>query len=217
MQNRKLYILTLFLLLASTAFSQSFINTREYSVNRGASQTTSFSAEIDYPISGCSQEVLTAIRAWFCDILDLPQRNFSDANVLLRMAADSFMVSGRGQREVRIERSFEDARCVTFQSWVTDKDDETWRAADCASFNKEDGHRITLDEIFNCDEAQIKQLMWQNRGELQLDVDVPEGLLPVNAGFIDGWVIVIGPAYHRTGAEFKMRYMSILPYLKSDY
>ncbi len=203
--------------MATTAFAQSFINTRDYSVKRGSGQHTSFSAEIEYPVSGVSQEVLTSIRAWFCDILDIPQRNFSDANVLLRMAADSFMVGGRGQREVKIERSFEDGRCVTFQSWITDKDDETWRAADCASFNKEDGHRITLDEIFSCDEAQIKQLMWQYRGDLQLDVDAPEGLLPVNAGFTDGWVIVIGPAYHRTGAEFKLRYMNILPYLKSDY
>ena len=31
----------------------------------------------------------------------------------------------------------------------------------------------------------IKQLMWQYRGDLQLDVDAPEGLLPVNAGFTD--------------------------------
>ncbi len=217
MQGKKIIIISIYLLMATTAFAQSFINTRDYSVKRGSGQHTSFSAEIEYPVSGVSQEVLTSIRAWFCDILDIPQRNFSDANVLLRMAADSFMVGGRGQREVKIERSFEDGRCVTFQSWITDKDDETWRAADCASFNKEDGHRITLDEIFSCDEAQIKQLMWQYRGDLQLDVDAPEGLLPVNAGFTDGWVIVIGPAYHRTGAEFKLRYMNILPYLKSDY
>ena len=217
MQGKKIIIISIYLLMATTAFAQSFINTRDYSVKRGSGQHTSFSAEIEYPVSGVTQEVLTSIRAWFCDILDIPQRNFSDANVLLRMAADSFMVGGRGQREVKIERSFEDGRCVTFQSWITDKDDETWRAADCASFNKEDGHRITLDEIFSCDEAQIKQLMWQYRGDLQLDVDAPEGLLPVNAGFTDGWVIVIGPAYHRTGAEFKLRYMNILPYLKSDY
>ena len=207
MQGKKIIIISIYLLMATTAFAQSFINTRDYSVKRGSGQHTSFSAEIEYPVSGVSQEVLTSIRAWFCDILDIPQRNFSDANVLLRMAADSFMVGGRGQREVKIERSFEDGRCVTFQSWITDKDDETWRAADCASFNKEDGHRITLDEIFSCDEAQIKQLMWQYRGDLQLDVDAPEGLLPVNAGFTDGWVIVIGPAYHRTGAEFKLRYL----------
>lgn len=217
MQGKKIIIISIYLLMVTTAFAQSFINTRDYSVKRGSGQHTSFSAEIEYPVSGVSQEVLTSIRAWFCDILDIPQRNFYDANVLLRMAADSFMVGGRGQREVKIERSFEDGRCVTFQSWITDKDDETWRAADCASFNKEDGHRITLDEIFSCDEAQIKQLMWQYRGDLQLDVDAPEGLLPVNAGFTDGWVIVIGPAYHRTGAEFKLRYMNILPYLKSDY
>ena len=217
MQKSKFYILTFFLLLTNTAFSQSFLNTRDYSVKRTPSQQKAFSAEIEYPISGGRKDVITNIRAWVCDILDVPHRDFSDANVLLRLAADSFLVNGHGQREVKIERTYEDERCVTFQAWITDKDDETWHSADCASFNKEDGHRITLDEIFNCDEAQIKQLMWQYRGDLKLDVDAPEGLLPVNAGFTDGWVIVIGPAYHRTGAEFKLRYMNILEYLRSDY
>lgn len=217
MLKYKYIISFLFLMMTYSVFAQSFVNTRDYSVKRTASQQKAFSAEIEYPISGPSNDVVTTIRAWVCDILEIPQRNFSDANVLLRLAADSFFVNGHGQREVKIERSYEDERCVTFQAWITDKDEETWHSADCASFNKEDGHRITLDEIFNCDEGQIKQLMWQYRGDLRLDVDVPEGLLPVNAGFTDGWVIVIGPAYHRTGAEFKLRYMDILQYLKSDY
>ena len=217
MKKLKWIALALLMIMVNTALAQSFINTRDYSVKQSASQQKSFSAEIEYPVSGPNSDVVSTIRAWVCDILDVPQRNFSDANVLLRMAADSFFVNGHGQRELKIERSYEDERCVTFQAWITDKDDETWHSADCASFNKQDGHRITLDEIFNCDEAQIKQLMWQYRGDLRLDVDVPEGLLPVNAGFTDGWIIVIGPAYHRTGAEFKLRFMDILQYLKSDY
>ena len=80
-------------------------------------------------------------------------------------------------------------------------------SADCATFSKIDGHRLTVKEIFKCGEAQIKQLMWQYRGDLPLmEVSKPEELVVGDAGYIDGWVVVIGPAYHHTGAEYRIRY-----------
>ena len=35
----------------------------------------------------------------------------------------------------------------------------------------------------------------------------------VNAGFIDGWVIVIGQARHYTGAPYRLRYEEIVSFL----
>ena len=155
--------------------------------------------------------------AWLAQTLEVDGDFTGNGQRLLQCACDSFMNSGqKWKRTVTVERTYEDQRVVTFQSWIKDVDSETWRTADCASFSKRDGHRIKLNEIFKCDKSDICRLMWQYRGDLPLDADGPEDLVPVNAGFIDGWIVVIGPALHYTGAPFRLRYEEILPYLRTS-
>ena len=212
---RKL-VLILMLVISATAVGQDFFATRQLSLKRdGSARGVSWSAEVEYPTAGPA-EALKGVREWLAEELEVASPP-ADGNALLKIAADSFLVHANGRRTIRVERTYEDEHCVTFQSWVTDTDEETWKAADCASFDKHDGHRITIQEIFNCSDEQLQQLMWQYKGDLQLDVESADQLIAVNAGFTDGWVIVIGPAHHQTGAEFRMRYMRVLPYLHTTY
>ena len=209
-------IIALLMLVSVSAAAQDFFSTRQLTLQRkSATAGVSWSAEVEYPTDGPVQALRSA-RLWLAEVLEV-DAPLTDGTTLLRVAADSFLVHASGKRTIRVERAYEDENCVTFQSWVTDTDEETWKAADCASFDKRDGHRITISEIFNCSTQQLQQLMWQYHGDMQLDVESADQLVAVNAGFTDGWVVVIGPAHHQTGAEFRMRYMRVLPYLHSTY
>ncbi len=175
-----------------------------------------FSASVEFPTEG-EPDVVNGVMQWIGDVLDADEANGTSFHGLLRAGSDAFAASGRGgDRRVVIERSYEDQGCVTFESMVTDKAGETLRTADCASFSKRDGHRITLDEIFDCDLQMVKQLMWDYRDELPMDVEGPDGMRPVQAGFIDGWVVVIGPARGYKGAPYRLRYEEIEQYLKTS-
>ena len=192
--------------------AQDFLGTREYKVKKAAGKVA-FDATVEFPVEG-PRRVLEGVAAWLAQTLEVDGDFTGNGQRLLQCACDSFMNSGqKWKRTVTVERTYEDQRVVTFQSWIKDVDSETWRTADCASFSKKDGHRIQLDEIFKCSEDELKELMWEYRGDLKLDTDNPSGLYPLNAGFIDGWVVVIAPAYHQMGAEFQLRYLEILPAL----
>lgn len=194
---------------------QDFLSTKEYKIKKAAGKAE-FDATIEFPTEG-GQKVRKAVTEWMAQTLEVDGDFTGNGQRLLSCACDSFLNSGqKWKRNVLIERGYEDENCVTFQSWIKDVDSETWQTADCASFSKADGHRITLDEIFRCSDDELKQLMWQYRGDLILDSDNPQDIYPLNAGFIDGWIIVIAPAYHQMGAEFRLRYMEILPALNTS-
>ena len=95
---------------------------------------------------------------------------------------------------------------MTFPQQIIDVDSVKWISQDCATFSKRDGHRLQVNEIFNCDEKKIKELMWDYRGELPMEVGSPDELIVGDVGFVDGWIIVIGPAFHYTGAAYRIRY-----------
>ncbi|MBQ5579056.1 MAG: hypothetical protein IIT40_09475, partial [Prevotella sp.] len=116
--------------------------------------------------------------------------------------------------EIEVVRSFEDENCVTFEAKIIDVDSVKWISQDCATFSKRDGHRLQVNEIFNCDEKKIKELMWDYRGELPMEVGSPDELIVGDVGFVDGWIIVIGPAYHYTGAAYRIRYEEVEQYVK---
>ena len=208
---RWLAVMTCFV-VATTAMAQDFLSTRTVSLNKTV-KGGSFKATVEFPVEGGSQ-VMESVMKWIGFILDTDTDFGRDYQRMLQASCDTFVISGQGgDRSIVIERSFEDGDCVTYESMVTDKGSETWRWADCASFSKRDGHRIRLDEIFNCGLTDIQQLMWEYRGDLPMSVDSPEELVPVNAGFIDGWVIVIGQARHYTGATYRLRYDEIVSFL----
>ena len=205
-------IVAMLFALPSMTRSQDFLSTRTVTFNKSG-KGSSFKASVEFPTEGDAR-VVSSVMKWIGFVLDTETDFKRDYQRMLQASCDTFTMSGQGgDRSIVIERSYEDANCVTFESMVTDKGSETWRWADCASFSKRDGHRIRLDEIFRCDISDIQQLMWAYRGDLPMSVDSPEELVPVNAGFIDGWVIVIGQAYHYTGAPYRLRYEEIDSYL----
>ncbi len=177
----------------------------------------SFSAEVDFPVEGNAQ-AMKGVKSWICDILEVdePRRlEESDFQSLLRQSLENFMGQGLNtSRKVEIIRSYEDENLVTFESVVTDKDSLTWVDEDCASFSKKDGHRIQASEIFNCSEQKIKDLMWKFRDGLPVGVTSARSLVVGNAGFLDGWIVVIGPAEGYTGASYRIRYQEAEPFLR---
>ena len=205
------------LVFSTGSLAQSFLETKDVSCQQKGSGKASYSAKVEYPVNG-DKRVLATVREWICDILEVenPQNlNESAFRSLLVDISGKFLLDVDDMdRRIDIERSFEDENCVTFEATVTDVDSEKWISQDCATFSKRDGHRIQVDEIFNCDENKIKELMWEYRGELPMEVGSAEELVVGNAGFIDGWIIVIGPAHHYTGAAYRIRYEEVEEYIK---
>lgn len=213
MKNHGLVIILL-LLFALTTEARGFLNTKQITLREER-----FKAEIDFPTGG-NPDVIAQVKLWICDVLDtdapsrLRENDFRD--LLLRCCGAFEESYEKGSRKVEVVRSYEDANVVTFESKVTDNDSTVWITEDCACFSKHDGHRLTAGEIFDCNESQIKQLMWHYRGDIPTGMDGPKGLVVGNAGFIDGWIIVIGPAENSAGRAYRVRYQAAEPYLKKS-
>ena len=138
-----------------------------------------------------------------------------DFQALLQRSFEGFLgVADSCSRRIEIERRYEDADVVTFAALVVDKDSATWRSEDYATFSKVDGDRIQVDEVFRCSEKKIKELMWKWRGNVPVDVSSADGLVVGDVAFLDGWVVVIGPAQGYTGAAYLIRYQDAEPYLQ---
>lgn len=199
------------LALPAMVWSQDFFSTRTVTKKTGR-----FSASVEFPTEGPSA-AMDSVLSWIKAVVGAPGCSSNDFSTILQAAADNFASGeGGGNRTVLIERAYEDGGCVTFESMVTDKGSDTWRTADCASFSKSDGHRITIGEIFSCDMDGLRRLMWQYKGDLSLDAEGPEGLQPIAAGFIDGWVVVIGNARKYHGAPYRLRYEEIEDCLRTN-
>lgn len=188
---------------------------------REGSGSVRYEASVDFPVGG-GMEVMAAAKEWIGEMLeadatmaeqDVSGMSADDFGRLLEAVAADYVKTGDGHREVSITWLYEDPTCVSYEAVVTDRDSVAWTTSSVATFSKRDGHRITPEEVFSCDEKQIKRLMWQYRGDLQMEVSSPDALYVGDVAFIDGWVIVIGPARGTSGAEYRLRYPEIEKWL----
>lgn len=188
---------------------------------REGSGSVRYEASVDFPVGG-GMEVMAAAKEWIGEMLeadatmaeqDVSGMSADDFGRLLEAVAADYVKTGDGHREVNITWLYEDPTCVSYEAVVTDRDSVAWTTSSVATFSKQDGHRITPEEVFSCDEKQIKRLMWQYRGDLQMEVSSPDALYVGDVAFIDGWVIVIGPARGTSGAEYRLRYPEIEKWL----
>ena len=188
---------------------------------REGSGSVRYEASVDFPVGG-GMEVMAAAKEWIGEMLeadatmaeqDVSGMSADDFGRLLDAVAADYVKTGDGHREVSITWLYEDPTCVSYEAVVTDRDSVAWATSSVATFSKQDGHRITPEEVFSCDEKQIKRLMWQYRGDLQMEVSSPDALYVGDVAFIDGWVIVIGPARGTSGAEYRLRYPEIEKWL----
>lgn len=188
---------------------------------REGSGSVRYEASVDFPVGG-GMEVMAAAKEWIGEMLeadatmaeqDVSGMSADDFGRLLEAVAADYVKTGDGHREVNITWLYEDPTCVSYEAVVTDRDSVAWTTSSVATFSKRDGHRITPEEVFSCDEKQIKRLMWQYRGDLQMEVSSPDALYVGDVAFIDGWVIVIGPAKGTSGAEYRLRYPEIEKWL----
>lgn len=188
---------------------------------REGSGSARYEASVDFPVGG-GREVMAAAKEWIGEMLeadatmaeqDVSGMSADDFGRLLEAVAADYVKTGDGHREVNITWLYEDPTCVSYEAVVTDRDSVAWTTSSVATFSKRDGHRITPEEVFSCDEKQIKRLMWQYRGDLQMEVSSSDALYVGDVAFIDGWVIVIGPARGTSGAEYRLRYPEIEKWL----
>lgn len=219
----------LFLLIALTmpvwASSENFFVTSSLSLSRHE-HGMSYSVKVDFPEMG-NNKAVAEIKRWICECLAEwtsvpanPQsmdvddfREFLDS-----CGAQYFANNSDGQREqIEIYRSYEDEEVVSYQfDWTsTDGSEERSRDQDCVSVSKKDGHRIQANEIFKCGEDKIKELMWEWRDDLPVEGLTPKDLVVGDVAFIDGWILVIGPANGYLGAAYRIRYQAAAPYLRA--
>ena len=212
---KRLYVLLLILSYASSMAAQEFLSTRTVT-QKSSLQGSSYSASVEFPTEG-PQSVLNSARQWISYMLDTEGNFGADIRRQVEVSCNDFLRNAsKISREIEIEREYEDSHCVTFSATITDKGAETWVTEDCATFSKRDGHRLALEEIFDCSEDDIKNLIWHYKGNTKMDVESPSEVFPMNAGFIDGWVVVTAPAYNSPATAFRLRYEEITPFLKSS-
>lgn len=208
---RKTILYTLLAMMPACLRAGDFIEVMTASVSEARSGC-SYSASVDIPVAG-NGAVIHAAKLWICDAIgiDAPANiDNADFAALLRQGATEFLSDDTGtSRTVEITWAYEDPTCVTFTMHTTDRDSVDWTTDDVASFSKTDGHRITPDEIFSCDEQQIKRLMWTARTGIAMQVRSADELYVGNAGYIDGWVLVVGPAQQSSGTAYRLRYEQI--------
>ena len=200
-----------------TALGQDYFDVMPMTCTERGGDVT-YNAAVDFPVGG-NDVVMRSAKAWIGDVLEVdatmaevPAADMTaDAfSRLLDAVAKDFVAKNEGtRRRVEVTWMYEDPTCVTYEAVTTDRDSVDWTTTDIACFSKRDGHRVQPREIFQCDEAQIKRLMWQYRGDLPMEVAKPEELYVGDCGFVDGWVIVIGPAKGTSGAEYRLRYPEI--------
>ena len=211
-----LLLLTWLMLVPTGARAQDYFDVQTFSCKETLGGS-SYRANVDVPTEG-SRAAIRGVKRWICEMLEVPvPGNLDQADfphLLDRSCKEYLKSTDRSARKIEIVWSFEDPTCVTFMATIADKDSVTWTTTDCASFSKEDGHRISVNEIFNCDERQIKQLMWDAREDMKLDARHADSLFVGEAGFLDGIIVVIGPAQNSNGAPFAIPYDDAEPYLR---
>lgn len=175
-----------------------------------------FVARIDFPVAG-GEDVMRGVKQWMAEVLgiddglDVMPDAFGKA---LGKVANEWTATCDGtSRKVEITWLYEDPTCVSYDAVITDNDSLTWTTSIVASFSKADGHKVTANEVFACDEKQIKRLMWRYRGNLTMEVASPDELYVGDVAFIDGWILVIGPAKDTSGAEYRLRYPEVEKWL----
>lgn len=221
MNRKKLSIVILQLVMSLPAVAaDDYFDVVPLSCREG-SGSVRYEASVDFPVGG-GMEVMAAAKEWIGEMLeadatmveqDVSGMSADDFGRLLEAVATDYVKTGDGRREVSITWLYEDPTCVSYEAVVTDRDSVAWTTSSVATFSKRDGHRVTPEEVFSCDEKQIKRLMWQYRGDLQMEVSSPDALYVGDVAFIDGWVIVIGPARGTSGAEYRLRYPEIEKWL----
>lgn len=224
MKKASVLFLLFVLVLPSWASSEDFFLTSAVNISR-REHGMSYSVKVDFPVQGNSK-AMYEIKRWICERLsewvDTPAspQNMDVENFKVFLDSCSlqyFTNNSAGQKErIEIYRSYEDEEVVTYEfDWASENSVVRSRDQDCVSVSKADGHRIQANEIFKCGEDEIKQLMWEWRGDLPVEGLSPKDLVVGDMAFIDGWIIVIGPANGYLGAEYRIRYQAAAPYLRA--
>lgn len=214
-------LLLLLLAVSQNAVSQDYFDVVPLKCSEKHA-SSAYIANVDFPVGG-GDVVMRAAKEWIGETLEvdatMAEKPAADMDAdsfarLLDAVAKDFVDKNPGaHRSVEVTWLYEDPTCVSYEAVTTDRDSVEWKTSDVVCFSKRDGHRVQPGEIFQCDEKQIKKLMWQYRGDLQMEVARPDELYVGNCAFIDGWVVVIGPARGTSGAEFRLRYPEVEQWL----
>lgn len=103
---------------------------------------------------------------------------------------------------------------VTYKAQFGHTLNETTYKTDVATFERTDGHRLSMEEIFECESSVIKKMMLENiPSSFPCDIKAPEDIKIFSAGLNKNTVDVVGTICKGNTAVYQIPYSEALDYL----
>ena len=115
---------------------------------------------------------------------------------------------------MNISLEFSNRNFVTYNSFYGYALDDVVCKMDIATFDRTDGHRLTIKEIFKCDENTIKKLMYDNKPkEFPCDLSSANEIKIGNVGINRKSIDVVGTIYKGNTAVYQIPFEDASEYL----
>jgi len=115
---------------------------------------------------------------------------------------------------INISLEFSNRNLVTYNAFFGHALDNVVCNMDIATFDRNDGHRLTIKEIFKCDDNTIKKLMYDNRPDgFPCDVSSANDIKIINAGINRKTIDVTGTIYKESTVVYQIPFEDAAEYL----
>ncbi len=115
---------------------------------------------------------------------------------------------------MNISLEFSNGNFVTYNAFYGHALNDVVCKMDIATFDRNDGHRLTLKEVFKCDENTIKKLMYENKPEgFPYDVSSASDIKIVNVGINRKSIDVAGSVFQGSTAVYQIPFEDASEYL----
>ena len=115
---------------------------------------------------------------------------------------------------VNISFEFSNRYIVTYNAFIGHALNDVVCNMDIATFDRNDGHRLSIKEIFKCDENTIKKLMYDNRPDMfPCDLSSANDIRIVNAGINRRSIDVTGTIFKGNTVVYQIPFEDAAEYL----
>ena len=114
---------------------------------------------------------------------------------------------------IAIPLEYSNRSLVTYKAFYGHVLNDVVCQMDIATFDRNDGHRLKLKEIFKCDENTIKHLMYDNRPEFPCDLSSADDIKIISAGINRKSIDIVGTIYKGSTAIYQIPFEDAAEYL----
>lgn len=115
---------------------------------------------------------------------------------------------------MNISLEFSNSDFVTYNAFYGHALNDVVCKMDIATFDRNDGHRLTLKEVFKCDENTIKKLMFENKPKgFPCDISSANDIKIVNVGINRKSIDVAGSVFQGSTAVYQIPFDDAAEYL----